>query len=85
MRVFKESQGVSIIPWLDIPPHCMNKGFFTLAPPTTLERSASSLKSKKWLQYPTTGASDVQCKYVSWNFCLITETFKANTFFMHDL
>jgi len=39
----------------------------------SLERPASSLRSKEWHQCPTTEASDVQCKYVSWKFCLIIE------------
>lgn len=51
----------------------------------TLERSASSLRSKEWLQCYTTRVNDVHCKQVSWKFYLITKAFKASMFFMRGL
>lgn len=68
-------------PWLYIPLPLYEQGLFTLDPPMKhREFSVSSLRSKEWLQCPTIGTSDVWCTNVSWNFCLIKEPVKTNTF-----
>ena len=68
-------------PWLYIPLPLYEQEIFTLATSTKhWEFSDSSLRSEECLQCPTTGASDIWCTYVPWNFFLIQKPVKANKF-----